>query len=274
MYPARERVKVAPDAPALAIAMPLRGRGAGCPEFWMCLFQLLPPLNCRVAYLVRKGLLPAAARNRLLEAALDQGCAFVLFLDDDVLFPDVLALRLWTQMQLHPEAAAISAVYPTKFQPSEPLLYADLGNGAFWDWSLGELVPIHSAGAGCVLVRLDAVRALEPPWFVDEQSTGPEGHQSMGHDRYFFARLARQGRVYADTGLLLGHMDVRSDTIYLLPPEAPCFQRPPAGEAFVPYLTADGRIDWRRVVPSDDGNFRGYLDWLRTERPRARQTLS
>ncbi|MDR7528639.1 MAG: glycosyltransferase family A protein [Armatimonadota bacterium] len=274
VYPARERVKLPPDAPKMGIALPLRGRGAGCAEFWMCLFQLIPPLNVKTAYLVQKGLLPGPARNRLLETALSHGMSYLLFLDDDVLFPDVAALRLWTLMQLHPEAAAITGVYTTKFQPAEPMLYLGTGDGAYWDWALGDLIHVESAGAGCVLVDLTKVKQVEPPWFVDEISTGEAGHQHVGHDRYFFQRLGELWPVYADTGLLLGHMDIASDTIYVLPPEAPCFNRPPKGEAFVPYLDPSGRIDWRRVIPAPDGQFLGYLDWLDAGRPTARERIA
>lgn len=268
VYLARERFKLNPDAPFLGIGLPTRGKGIGCPEFWMSLFQMLPPMNVKCAYILQKGMLPAASRNSILENALERGMSYVLFLDDDVLFPDVACMRLWAQMAIHPEAAAISGIYTTKFDPPEPLLYATSGDGAFWDWSLGELVPIHSAGAGFMIVDLAYVKKLSRPYFQDSSEAHTEDgirHRShLGHDRYFLSRLTEEagGQVYADTGLLLGHMDLNSDVVYVVPPEAPCFQRPPVGEAYVPYVDGEGCINWRRLIRRMDRPFKGYLDWL------------
>lgn len=268
VYSGRESIRCAPDAPLLGIGLPCRNTGPV--EFYISLFQALPPLNVKTAYIVQKGMLAAAARNEIIQTAFARNMRFVLFLDDDVLFPDVTMYRMWVTMQLHPEAAVITAVVPTKLCPSEPLLYDSMGNGAFWDWSFGSLVPIHSAGAGCMIVDLDYVKKLNPPWFQDSMTTGPDPdgvntRESTGHDRYFMTRLAEEagGVIYADTGLLLGHMDTTTGLISILPPEAPCFNRPPGGEAFVPSITDEGVIMWTRYLPrGGDANFRGYLHWL------------
>ena len=268
VYSGRESIKCAPDAPMLGIGLPCRNTGPV--EFYISLFQALPPLNVKTAYIVQKGMLPAAARNEIVKTCLSRGVRFILFLDDDVLFPDVMMYRMWVTMQLHPEAAAITAVIPTKLGPSEPLLYDSMGNGAFWDWPLGALLPIHSAGAGCMIVDLSFVQKLTPPWFQDSMSVeldkdGINTREATGHDRFFLDRLATEagGIVYVDTGLLLGHMDTSTGLISILPPEAPCFNKPPAGEAFIPQITSDGVIMWTRYLPSDGHpEFKGYLQWL------------
>jgi hypothetical protein len=268
VYYGRETIKTVNDAPMLGIGLPCRNTGPV--EFYISLFQALPPLNVKTAYIVQKGMLPAAARNAIVETALEKGMRFVLFLDDDVLFPDVTMYRLWGLMQLHPEAAVISAVVPTKLTPCEPLLYDAMGNGAFWDWTMGCLVPIHSAGAGCMIVDLAYVAKLSPPWFQDATMSytdkdGIRTKETLGQDRYFMARVREEGGgvVYADTGLILGHMDTHTGLISVLPPEAPCYNRTPEGESFVPGITDEGVIMWTRYLPRD-GNpqFRGYLRWL------------
>lgn len=279
IYQGREHIRCAPDAPVMGIGIPCRYTSP--PEFWLTLNQALPPLNVKVAYIVNKGsyssskqewtpMLAAPSRNAILETALNRGIRYLLFLDDDVLFPDVTIYRLWGEMQLHPEAACITAVYSTKLPPAEPFLYIDHGSGAYWDWPLGCLVPIHSAGAGCMIVDLDYVRKLSAPWFNDNVSTGVVDGVStraiVGHDRYFHARLRDEagGIIYADTGLLLAHMDTNTNRPWILPPEAPCFQRPPLGESFVPAITEEGVVMWTRLL-TQEGNpqFMGYLQWLR-----------
>ena len=229
---------------------------------------------CSGSGLVRvtnQGKLPAEARNEILKKALADGVQYVWFVDDDVLFPDMALYRLWVAAQKHPEAACITGIYPTKADPCEPLLYASEEGGAYWDWPLGALVPIHSAGAGCMLVNLAYVQKLEPPWFndvvVDHPTTTDEyRRQTWGHDRFFHNRLRDEagGVIYADTGVLCGHWDVEHQRNYVIPPDAPCFQRPPAGESFVPFLDEQGVLSFRRLMPppAGDPRFMSYLDYV------------
>ena len=281
VYPAREHFKTAPDAVTLTIGLPTRG--AVPVEFMVGCLQMLPPLNVKLAWCIQKGMLPAAARNSIIERSLAMSAAYCWFLDDDVLYPDVTLYRLWVQMQTHPEAGIITAVVPTKIDPSEPMIYFDQAQGAAWDWPLGALVPIESAAAGCMIVNLDLVRRWRPtgPWFNDSYAHEPhtEGEVTMkrrviGHDRHFFQALRdATGCVnYADTGLLMGHFDARSHRVYTVGETAPCFRRPPAGEAFVAILVAGGAVTWRRIYPPDEPSrpeWVSYLDWLQQlGRPR------
>lgn len=273
-FKAKEPIKSADNAPKLAFGLPVRNEVPV--QFLMHMLQKLPPLNVKLSYIVRQGELPAAARNGILTRALAENIDFVIFFDDDVMFPDITPYRLWVMMQKHPEAACITGVYSTKLSPTEPLIYLDSGSGAYWDWPMGALIPIDGAGAGCMIVRMEAVRKLDPPWFTDklkDNNSDAGGYvirNFWGQDRYFHRRLnAESGmKVYADTGLLLGHLDVRTQKTYILPPDSPCYQRPAVGEAFVPYFDSRNVLMWRRIVTMDNNpNFRGYLDWL-TEKTR------
>jgi hypothetical protein len=267
VYLAREPVKTAPNAPMIAVGIPTRATSP--PEFYISLLQMMHPLNTRMTYIIQKGMLPAAARNAILDTAIKRGIAYVLFLDDDIVFPDITMYRMWVNAQRRPEAGVITAVYGTKLDPTEPFLYTDSGSGAFWDWPLGALVPIHSAGAGCMIVNVEYVKKLTLPFFDDvhtQSDTATATHRSTwGHDRYFMNKVRDEagGVIYADTGLLLCHWDVQLQRGYILPPDAPCFQRPPLGESFVP-IVDDGMISFRRMLPPvpDSGPFKGYLEWL------------
>ena len=282
---ARQRFKITPNAAKMVIGLPVRKTSPI--EFWISMLQALPPLNVRMSYLYQKGAdapggkLPAEARNAIVQRAIDEGIEFLLFLDDDVLFPELAFYRLWVAMSKHPEAACITGIYTSKQDPAEPLLYRDEMDGAYWDWELGDLIPIHSAGAGIMLVRMSYVAKLEPPWFNDvvvEKSSEDDAtlnRNTWGHDRFFHMRLRDEagGVIYADTGLLCAHWDVELQKNYILPPDAPCFQRPMAGEAFVPYLDEQGVVQWRRMVPqvtTKDLAFKGWLDYVGrpSEQPR------
>lgn len=277
VYQGRTPIKTAARAPHVAICLPVRKTSPV--EFWLALKQMLEPLNTKLTFMVWKGAdhpsgaLPAEARNQLLQNALDLGAHYAFFLDDDVLFMDATLYRLLNQIRQHPEAAVISGVYPTKLDPPEPLIYApEDRHGAYWDWPLGGLVEIDSAGAGCMIINLEYVRHVSPPWFNDVQSAsdGQGGNRgTTGHDRYFMQRLRADtgGKIYADTGILLGHFDVATQRVYILPPESPCFQRAPVGEAYIPIRLRDGALMWRRLLEPDEAratpeSFLGWIDWV------------
>lgn len=271
IYKARSPIKLKENAPMLAIGIPLRKKSPV--EFWMSFLPLLHPLNVKMGYLIQKGAennvkdgkLPAEARNSIIERALSIDAKWLLFLDDDIIFPDVTAYRLLGLAVQHPEAGVITGVYSTKVSPSEPLLYIDDTTGAFWNWPLGALVPIHSAGAGCMIVNMDHLKKMEAPWFNDTVTQGEGENHKWGHDRYFMMKMKEQAgaEIYADTGLLLGHFDVDSQIVYTLPSTAPCFQMRPEGESYVPVMKDDGVLMWRRIlVDKGDESFVGYMDWL------------
>lgn len=285
---ARSFTKNAENATALGIALPVRKRSPV--DFWMSLYQMMPPLNVRLGYMIQKadeknvkdGKLPAEARNALIERALSRDMDFLFFLDDDVLFPDITLYRMWVQMQKHPEIACTTAVGVTKLTPVEPLIYADGQQGAFWDWHLGAMTPIHSAWAGCMLVNMSYVKQMKGPWF-DDVITGNEANEDRfkrnvwGQDRYFHRRLREDagGLIMADTGLLVAHYDADLQKAYIIPPDAPCFRKKILGESFVTFFDNDGYVNWRRIVLPDmpDESFKSYLDWLR-ERSTTEETIS
>jgi hypothetical protein len=286
---ARSFTKNAESAPALGIALPVRKRSPV--DFWMSLYQLMPPLNVKLGYMIQKGdekhvvdgKLPAEARNELIRRALAKDIQFLFFLDDDVLFPDITLYRMWIQMQKHRNIACITAVGPTKLTPTEPLIYQEGIQGAWWDWQLGALVEIHSAWAGCMLVNLEYVRKLQDPWFNDVVTDEPKGEERSkrniwGQDRYFHRKLREQagGLVMADTGLLVAHYDADLQKAYILPPDAPCFRLPILGESFVTYIAPDGYVNWRRVIPPDrpDASFIAYLDWLKERFPTTASAIT
>lgn len=277
---ARSFTKNSEDAISVGIALPVRKRSPV--DFWMHLYNLMPPLNVRLGYMIQKaaeehvvdGMLPAAARNVLVERALSRGMDFLFFLDDDVLFPDITLYRMLVQMRKYPEIACTTAVGCTKLTPTEPLIYADNQQGAFWDWHLGAMTPIHSAWAGCMLVNMDYVRKLKEPWFNDVV-TGNVGKAERfkrnvwGQDRYFHRQLREVagGVIMADTGLLVGHYDADLQKAYIIPPDAPCFKKRILGESFVTFYDNDGYVNWRRIILPDmpDASFTSYLDFLQQQ---------
>ena len=285
----RSFTKNADSAPYIAIGLPVRKRSPV--EFWMCLFQMLPPLNVKLGYMIQKadeanvkeGKLPAEARNELIEKALERNAKYIFLVDDDVLFPDITLYRMWVSMRKNPEIACITAVGGTKLTPSDPLIYQEGIQGAWWDWSLGIQVPIESAWAGCMLVNLDFVKKMKAPWFNDVVTT-PEVTDERakmniwGHDRYFHKKLRTEagGIILADTGLLVGHFDADLQKTYLLDTDSPPFRRPFEGETFIPFHDGSGMVSWKRIYVADkpDLQFKTYLEWLQAQDSGERPKIS
>ena len=123
-----------------------------------------------------------------------------------------------------------------------------------------------------------AVAQLDPPWFNDvvhddqKSADGLVRRHTWGHDRFFHIRLRdeAQAPIYVDTGLICAHWDTEHQRPYIIPPDAPCFQRPPEGESFVPFLEPNGAVNWTRMLaPSNNtemANFRGYIEWQQAQR--------
>lgn len=284
---ARSGIKLSADAPFLAFGLPVRKTSPV--DFWIHFFQAFPPLNVKTAYIWQKaaeqnvidGQLPAAARNSILKEAIANKIDYVLFLDDDVLFPDISFYRLWNQMRGRPDVACITAIGSTKLQPAEPLIYKDIGSGAYYDWRLGDLFPIHSAWAGCMIVNMEYVRRIPEPWFNDVMHDAKQPEEGvkrniMGQDRFFHMQLQDAGGlVMADGGLHVGHFDVDLQKPYILPHTIPCFQNPPTPntESFIPGYINEHEIGWTRVFAplTPDPKWKGYLDWLATNNTQDKQ---
>lgn len=106
-------------------------------------------------------------RNELVEAALERGAAYVLFLDDDMRFPPNALVQLLERRQ-----ALIGANYPTRklppdlvavkhigFDPAHPMERLDtLETGR-------DAVECDALGFGCVLIDTAVFRRVEFPWF-------------------------------------------------------------------------------------------------------------
>ena len=199
--------------------------------------NLITPLNTTISYLTEWGRLSAEARQIMTQQAIRMGAKYVLYWDDDTLPPPMGLYTLHNWMERHPEAGGISGIYTTRVEPNEPLIYTAHGEGAAWDIPMGpgaEPVPIFGAGAGFMLVRVEAIvktqEALGPdtPIWADERTLpghDGDGHSRRvmwGHDVRFCKLLNENGwQMYAHGQVLCSHLDIDSQTIYNVPQDAP-----------------------------------------------------
>jgi hypothetical protein len=218
-------------------------------ELFLRVQQMQPILNGTTALLVERGRLSGEARQIMTKQALRLGADYILYWDDDVI-PGPLALyEMHNWMERHPDVGALSGVYVTRDDASEPLVYKAHGAGAWWDFPMGEGAEpqqCFAVGAGYLLVRAQAVRetidgmmrdnnGVEEPIWADGNTTHVEDGQeeldgmlkrqvSWGHDIRFCKLLQDYGwPIYVDGRQLMGHIDIETGTTYRMPSDAPGF---------------------------------------------------
>jgi len=210
-------------------------------QFLLCHMNLIAPLNTTMTYLAEYGRLSAEARQIMTKQAIRMGAKYILYWDIDTLPPQLGLYKMHNYMEQNPHVGAISGVYTTRETPNEPLIYTAHGEGAAWDFPMGdsaEPTPIFGAGAGFLLARVDAIKDViakeqaenggdEVPIWADERTfaedeNGGRKRVMWGHDVRFCYLLNKHNHpVYVDGRVLCGHVDIGSNEIFEVPATAP-----------------------------------------------------
>lgn len=143
------------------------------------------------------------ARNQLLQAALDQGADYVLWIDADMRFPRDALVRL-----LKHKVAMVGINYAKRGVPSGFVAIKKVGLGSQGvklrtdDESTG-LEEVEAVGFGLVLMKTTALRGMpdpnETPWF---QNVHLGGGQFLGEDVHFCERFREIGnKIFVDHDL-------------------------------------------------------------------------
>lgn len=203
-------------------------------QFMLQHMNWLPPLNVTMAYMYKTGMLSAAAREVMTLEVLKNlpTVKYIFYVDDDMVIPPMGLYTMYNRMERNPTWGALSGVYTTRQNPPEPLIYVDHGRGAAWDFEMGEgasPTQIMGAGAGCLLVRVDAIRGWlgqnidEPVWCdAVEFPASNGGRVTWGHDVRVIRNLTEAGwPCYVEGAVLCGHYDLRTGVVFTVPGDAP-----------------------------------------------------
>lgn len=242
-------------------------------EFMLAHMNWVPPLNVSMAYMVKKNMLSAHARQVMTKEAIRLNAEYIFYVDDDTIIPALGLYTLYNFMERNPHAGAISGVYTTREDPNEPLIYGEHGEGCSWDFEMGpgaKPEPIFGAGAGCMLARVssivDTIEKMqkenggdEVPIWADEKDipavADPSKQKVMwGHDVRFCRMLNMHGHpVYVHGQVLCGHYDVRQSKTFVMPEDAPGFQKTKdrLGNINTPQYwdqiySQEGAVSWRK----------------------------
>ncbi len=125
----------------------------------------------------------ADAQNLAVREAIERDFEWLIFLEDDVLPPVDMLLRLDHYVRNGPPV--VSGLYYTKANPSQPLIYRGRGTGPYLDFKMGEQVWCDGLPMGCCLIHMGLLRAM----WEDAQPYQVAG--SPHHTREVFVSPAR-----------------------------------------------------------------------------------
>jgi predicted SAM-dependent methyltransferase len=215
-------------------------------EWHRCEKSLVLPTNYSQIVINVDGMGVDEARNQAVQLALknDPVPEFLFSLDYDVLPAHDAILKLAYRAKCYPDHDIFAGVYCCKSIPSEPLIYQDFGQGAFWDWTVGDVLTTDSHGIkgvhmGLTLIRMSLFNRLEhtadKPWFLtrEKEAKQIEGggiqYVSGTEDLWFCKRALEEAdaKILVDTSVLAGHINHQTGQIFGLPNDSPPVVRCP-----------------------------------------------
>jgi predicted SAM-dependent methyltransferase len=219
-----------PSQPGLVIAMPLTGRSLP-PQVMFCYSQLAPPMNYNVQY-IHTGPDPAhvlpvdQARCFFAKHSIAVGARYLFMMDEDVAVPAHTIRQMIFYMEHHPDWAVVGGIYCQKDDHGNtaPMVFRGKGTGPYWNWKAGELFEVDGISMGCTLIRVEALKDLEEPYFLTVDDNTPtldavNRGDMWTEDLYFCNKLlgTKKWKIFADGGIIADHLDINSGRPYNLP---------------------------------------------------------
>jgi len=134
-------------------------------------------------------------RERLAKQALAMKADYCLWLDSDMMFPSTTAMRLMAHNK-----DIVCGNYMKRSVPLQTVAYTERGNWSEWLplESQEELEEVEGIGMGCVMMKTEIMKNIEPPFFNFEYYDN-DWH---GEDFYFQQKLRDDGyKILVDMNL-------------------------------------------------------------------------
>lgn len=170
--------------------------------FSVALTQLKHPPNTRVDWALCTDM--TRGRNMLVERSLEMGSEWILFMDDDHVFPSDILLRLLSHDQ-----PIVGSLYLRRHSPFAPNAFLHLNDDFSYQpidlTTLPQegLLKVKAVGTAGMLIRSEVFREIAEPWF----EYGQVGKWGASEDIVFCEKAAEAGfEVFVDLGAKLGHM--------------------------------------------------------------------
>lgn len=180
----------------LGLGIPILGDHVPA-DFALCLVQLTFAFGVTsVPYVLispRSSIIPDA-RNAIVDAAIDNGCSHILFLDSDMTFPNNVVEKLLTHSKPIVGAYGVKRKLPIE-KCGKPL----------GDWKSTGLIEMESMGMAVTLISTEVFRKLSKPYFMWDHENG----KSVSEDVYFCRKARASGlKLWCDVDLSkqIGHV--------------------------------------------------------------------
>ena len=160
------------------------------------------------------------ARNAIVEGAIQTGCDYLFFLDDDHVIdwenaPNpssryAMLETLIAHLEADPKRGIVGALYFHRGGECRPVLMKEGKDGGFYwmreDEVVNGLQEVAVAGGGCMLIRLSIFDKIKAPWFEPEFD--------LGTDLQICKKTREAGfTVWADTSIKVGHVLSKREVI-------------------------------------------------------------
>jgi len=153
-----------------------------------------------IPFVASEGYTIAENRNCLAARAIRSGATHMMFIDDDMVFPEDTIMRL---------LAHNKDIMGVKYQPRQ--VSSNHATGMFKtniepdQIPTDRIYPCDGVGTGIMLINLDVFKKIERPWF--DFITHEVGMIITGEDFYFCYKAKDAGcEVWADPTLQIGHI--------------------------------------------------------------------
>jgi len=142
------------------------------------------------------------ARKACVKQAIETGADYLIFLDDDMIWP----VDMWNTLAMNCEKHdldMLSGYYTTRKEIPFPLIYAQQPDGQYSPYlpkeeSIGGIIPCDATGFGALCIKTDVFNRVPEPWF--------ELPDSMTEDIFFFNKCIEAGiKCHVHTGMACGH---------------------------------------------------------------------
>lgn len=157
-------------------------------------------------------ILTALAREKLMEEAIKGGMDYILMYDDDMILPIDMVECMIQDMEQNPQIDILAPLAHMRNAPHYAVIYTTtegydednhtpyFTNAFVKNYPKDTLTECDAVGFGAVMIKLDMVKNMKPPYFFS--TTG------SGEDIYFCmkARQEADARVFMDTRIKLGHI--------------------------------------------------------------------
>ena len=146
----------------------------------------------------------AENRNWIVVKALNNESDYVLFIDDDMVFPASLLESLWAN-----DKDIVGVAYHPRCATSEKLGFLDethiisLENTT--DPKYKDTFECKAVGTGVMLVKIDVFKKMQRPWFDFKYL--PTGQCEVGEDWYFCSKAKELDyKIWCDPKIKIGHL--------------------------------------------------------------------